>query len=139
MKYEEFLRLEKQRHQERGRYSHIESEIQKSCVAWFRSEYPNYICFAVPNGGARNRKEAGIMKGEGVLAGVSDLIIVADNAVLFVELKKEGGTQQKTQKEFQRNVERLGHTYAVCHSVAEFKITVERWLKEKYGVYDTSI
>ena len=32
------------------------------------------MLFAVPNGGGRSRIEAGIMKAEGVTAGVSDLI-----------------------------------------------------------------
>lgn len=47
---------------------HIESQIQKDCVTWFRLQYPKIgrLLFAVPNGGARNAKEAAIMKGEGL-------------------------------------------------------------------------
>ena len=54
---------------------HIESQIQKDCVTWFRLQYPKIgrLLFAVPNGGARNAKEAAIMKGEGVTAGVAAL------------------------------------------------------------------
>lgn len=57
---------------------HIESQIQKDCVTWFRLQYPKIgrLLFAVPNGGARNAKEAAIMKGEGVTAGVADLILL---------------------------------------------------------------
>lgn len=57
---------------------HIESQIQQNCVTWFRLQYPKIgrLLFAVPNGGARNAREAAIMKGEGVTAGVADLILL---------------------------------------------------------------
>ena len=53
---------------------HIESQIQKDCVTWFRLQYPKIgrLLFAVPNGGARNGKGSRDMKGEGVTAGVAD-------------------------------------------------------------------
>ena len=53
-------------------------------VSWFRLQYPHYIIAAIPNGGQRSALEAKIMKGEGVLAGFSDLIIIAKENVLFV-------------------------------------------------------
>ncbi len=89
---------------------------------------------SIPNGGSRNRIEAASIKREGALAGASDLLIVAERAVLFVEMKKPGGRQQETQKLFQKNVERLGHEYKICHSLSEFQMTVERWLRDKYGL-----
>lgn len=48
------------------------------CVGWFRLQYPavGKLLFAVPNGGARSRTEAAIMKAEGVTAGVTDLILL---------------------------------------------------------------
>lgn len=48
------------------------------CVSWFRLKYPaiGKLLFAVPNGGARSRTEAAIMKAEGVTAGVADLILL---------------------------------------------------------------
>lgn len=46
--------------------------MQRMCVGWFRLQYPavGKLLFAVPNGGARSRTEAAIMKAEGVTAGV---------------------------------------------------------------------
>ena len=133
MKYDEFKAMmahEKVKRKPR----HIESAIQQACVAWFRTAYPEYIIFAVPNGGSRNAHEAANIKREGALAGASDLVVVANRAVLFVEMKKPKGKQQETQVMFQKNVERLGHTYKICYSLSDFQLTIERWLKDKYGM-----
>lgn len=116
----------------RRKPQHIEESIQTVCVNWFRLEYPNYIILAIPNGGSRNEREAANMKRAGVLAGASDLLVIGTRAVLFIEMKGPKGKQQSTQKIFQKNVERLGHTYAICHSLQEFQLTIERWIKEKY-------
>ena len=74
------------------------------------------------------------MKRSGVLAGVADLIIVADRAVLFVEMKTKKGRQEESQKVFQSNVERLGFEYKICRSLSSFQMTIENWLKEKYSI-----
>ena len=74
------------------------------------------------------------MKGEGVLAGFSDLIIIADNNVLFVEVKTKNGYQSESQKQFQSDVERLGFQYSVCRSLEDFMFTVEKWVKDKFSV-----
>ena len=135
MKYDELKEL-LQKQKQRKRPRHEESEIQKSCVRWFRATYPRYLCFSVPNGGRRSALEGAILKGEGALAGVSDLIIVAYNAVLFIEIKNEKGKQSESQKRFQKQVEALGHEYKVCRSRQEFQLTVEHWLKCKYWMID---
>lgn len=127
----------------RRRPRHLESEIQRQCVSWFRMCYPQYLCFSVPNGGYRNRIEAANIKREGALAGVADLILVAEYAVLFVEMKTARGVQRESQKRFQANVERLGHAYRLCRSQSEFRETVKTWLntiqtKETHGT-DKSI
>ena len=113
---------------------HIEESIQTACVSWFRIAHPECIIFACPNGGSRNRLEAINMKRSGVLAGVADLIIVADRAVLFVEMKTKKGRQEESQKVFQSNVERLGFEYKICRSLVDFQLSVESWLKNKFAV-----
>ena len=107
----------------------VESDIQRACVTWFRSTYPELLLFAVPNGGSRNSLEAANLKREGAMAGVSDLIAVGNGKVLFVEMKSEKGRQTEYQKEFEKRVTALGHTYVVCRSLAEFAAQVSRWLK----------
>lgn len=133
MKYDDFLKKESAK-KSRSAHRHLESQIQRQMVAWFRLQYPRYIIAAVPNGGQRNALEAKIMKGEGVLAGFADLVIIADRSVLFIEVKTKDGRQSELQKKFQTNVERLGFQYFVCRSLQDFQLTVEKWLRDKFSV-----
>ena len=109
-----------------------------ACVNWFKYQFPQYVIFAVPNGGKRQHRTvyrngvavtysavAQKLKEEGALAGVADLVIVASGKVVFVEMKTPKGRQQDTQKEFERKVTRLGHPYYVCHSLEEFMQSVK--------------
>lgn len=113
---------------------HIEESIQTAAVTWFRLAYPRYLCFHAANGGSRNRLEAVNLKRSGVLAGVSDLIIIADRDVLFVEIKTKTGRQSEHQRAFQANVERLGFEYKICRSLADFQATINHWIKDKYAI-----
>lgn len=112
---------------------HIESHLQRSCLQWFRLQYPylRLLLFAVPNGGARNKREAGIMEAEGVTAGVADVILLKPSggyASLCVEFKTEDGRQQLTQKEWQKAAEGAGNKYIVIRSFETFKEEVEAYL-----------
>lgn len=126
MKFDEFLkRQQTTKHKPR----HEESKIQQAVVRWFRLQYPKYIIAAVPNGGYRNTKEAAIMQREGILAGFSDLMIIAQHNVLFLEMKTKDGLQSDKQKEFQNKVSRLGFEYIICRSFEQSVLAIERWLK----------
>ena len=50
-------------------------------------------------------------------AGVSDLIIVLQSEVVFVELKADKGRQSPVQKEFQTEIERRNHRYLIWRSI----------------------
>ena len=124
-----------------------EHNIQCACVRWFGYAHPELrgLLFAVPNGGARSKATAGMLKAEGVVAGVSDLILLVprrrakiteNNAAsieikhaLCIEMKKNGGYQSPEQKIWQRLVEEHGYKYAVCRSLDEFIDTVEAYLR----------
>lgn len=113
---------------------HIESSIQQNCVKWFRLQYPKLMLnlFAVPNGGARRKKEAGIMKGEGVTAGVADLLLLYPSKGFYglcVEMKTKDGKQQDTQKIWQEAVESAGYKYILCRSVYDFIDQVNDYLR----------
>lgn len=112
---------------------HIESHLQRNCFTWFRLQYPRLrlLLFAVPNGGFRNKKEAGIMKAEGVTAGVADVILLMPSggfASLCVEFKTEDGRQRATQKEWQTAAEGAGNKYVIVRSFDEFKEQIEKYL-----------
>lgn len=100
---------------------HSEHEEQVALVQWFRDNFkePDYIIFAVPNGGKRGIKEAGRLKEEGVKSGVSDLIILTHNKVIFLEMKNAKGKLSKAQKYFNENVEYLGFISLVAYSASD--------------------
>lgn len=117
---------------------HEESQIQQNCVRWFRLQFPDIalLLFAVPNGGARNKREAGILKGEGVTAGVSDMILLKPSggfASLCIEFKTEdkGSTQRDTQKRWQEVAETAGNKYVICRSFDDFYREVRSYLFPK--------
>ena len=121
----------------RKKSRHIESQIQQSCVKWFRLQFPEIglLLFAVPNGGARNKREAGILKGEGVTAGVADMILLKPSggfASLCIEFKTEekGSTQRETQKQWQK-AEAAGNKYVICRSFDDFRKEVINYLFPK--------
>ncbi len=114
---------------------HPESQLQRSCITWFRLQYPaiGRLCFAVPNGGARSVIEAKIMKGQGVVAGVSDLILLKHSgnrqySSLCIALKAGKGKQTEAQKRWQELAELHGNKYVVCRSFDEFREAVNDYL-----------
>ena len=98
-----------------------ESAIQQSCVIWFNNEYCMFghhergIIFHVPNQNQQRYTNIG------VLAGVSDIIIVFRGKILFIEMKDATGTQKINQKGFQARIESNGYKYYLCRSLEEFK------------------
>ena len=133
-----------------------EHNIQAACVRWFNLQWPQYrgLLFAIPNGGARSKATAGKLKAEGVVAGVSDLILLVpkntnpsveeygtvtleiDGQIpeiwyhgLCIEMKTAKGRQSPEQKEWQKKVEEFGYKYEVCRSLDEFMAVVNGYLR----------
>lgn len=119
-----------------GPYKDEEHRIQCACVRWFRYQYPMFrrLLFAVPNGGARSKATAGKLKAEGVVAGVSDLILLVGRGSykgLCIEMKRPKGTQSAEQKAWQRDVEQEGYLYIICRSFDDFVQKVGEYLSKK--------
>lgn len=111
-----------------------ESHIQKRCVAWFRWKYPKLkpVFFAVPNGGARNKWTAKIMKDEGVQAGVADLILQVPRkgfASLAIEMKTPKGKQSQSQKEYEAVATAMRNKYVVCRSFEDFQKAITDYIE----------
>lgn len=124
-----------------------EHKIQCACVKWFAYQHPELqgLLFAIPNGGARSKATAGKLKAEGVVPGVSDLILLVPREIvahmngkavliqaafgLCIEMKTKTGRQSHEQKEWQAKVESRGYKYAVCRSLEDFINTIENYLK----------
>lgn len=110
-----------------------ESQLQKSCVMWFRVQYPRLrsLLFAVPNGGARSAITGAILKSEGVLAGVADLLLLVPNKKyhgLCIEMKTPKGRQSPTQKQWEKAVTLQGYKYIVCRSFTDFVKEINAYL-----------
>ena len=87
--------------------------------------------FAVPNGGYRTKTTAALMKAEGQLSGVSDLIFLKRKGrcgALLLEAKVKGNYQSPTQREWQKRIEEDGYIYKVFHSVEEFIDIIDNYL-----------
>lgn len=105
---------------------HVESNIQKAFVKWFRLQYPQYALnlTSVPNGGLRSKTEAAIMKAEGMTAGAADLLLLVPRGnfgVLGIEFKTlaKGSRQSDAQKRWQEAFERAGNKYAIVRTFEE--------------------
>ena len=109
-----------------------EHSIQVACINWFRYQYPRWLIYAIPNGGARNKIVAVKLKEEGVLSGVPDLHIpVAKKGYhgLYVEMKAGKNKATDKQIEVMQKLSNEGYKCEVCWSFDEFKILVDSYLK----------
>lgn len=103
---------------------HVESNSQIYFVRWFRYQHPalSLLLFAVPNGGARNRTTGAILKAEGVVAGVADMLLLVPSGEfhgLALEFKTATGRQSDAQKRWQKAIEEQGYKYALVRSTEE--------------------
>jgi hypothetical protein len=130
MTQEEILKIER---------TYSESKIQHTCVCWFRQTFPHVgdLLFAVPNGGRRDSRTGAMMKYEGAVSGVADLILLfpcGGKATLCIEMKTpkrkgaSAGSQSDKQKAWQQLVESHGSVYKVCHGIFEFVTAVCMYL-----------
>lgn len=108
---------------------HAESNFQIAAVRLLRTY--GFFCFSIPNGTRLSRSQARIAKAEGLLAGVSDVIILLRQKPVFVEFKTPAGrwTQQETQKTFEREVKARGYDYQIWDSWPQ----VETFINEHRG------
>ena len=115
---------------------HPEHQLQTACFQWFNLQYPEFrgLLFAVPNGGGRSRIEAALLKAEGVVAGVADMLLLVPSmgyAGLCIEFK--ASTKTARQSEAQKNWERLinkhgAYKYTVVRTFEEFRTLMYNYL-----------
>lgn len=109
---------------------HAEADFQIGVVRFLRMA--GHFVFAVPNGGSRNIIEAANLKAQGVMAGVSDLILLLPKKVYFIELKNPNGKgrQSPAQREFEDNVRAYGNEYLLWDNWAQVEQFVNAHRKE---------
>jgi hypothetical protein len=108
---------------ERKKRAEPEHELQVLAINWFRLIYRDKVIFAIPNGGHRGKSEAGKLKAEGVLSGVSDLQCIdpsGDYSGFFAETKWGKNTLSENQVSFfEKAKERDFYTFTY-YSLDEF-------------------
>ena len=113
-----------------------EHRTQVSCVRWFNLKYPHLRgrLFAVPNGGRRDAVTGAKLKAEGVVAGVSDLILLKSThrfGALLIEMKTPKGRQSEHQRWWQSVIcDKDEYKYVVCRSLDDFIREVRCYLND---------
>jgi VRR-NUC domain len=101
-----------------------EDQIQVAILDWLRRTV-DCVAFHIPNGGARSKATGALMKRLGVLAGAPDLcVLMADETgplTVFIEVKRKGGYQTESQREFETKCREYGHDYIVARSLDDVR------------------
>ena len=107
-------------HIRRKRNNRPEQDFQRALVSLLNIAFPKTVqFFHVPNGGGRSRIEAGILHGQGVKAGVPDLIIVHNGKAFGLELKSEGGNLSDSQRTMFPKLREAGMRIEVARTMDE--------------------
>lgn len=106
-----------------------ESRLQSECFLYHWNNYPHERkrLFMVHNN-PKDKRDGAILKGMGMVKGVSDMIYLKTLQVLFLEFKLPGQYQTPDQVAFQSIVEALGFKYIIVTSLEQFKLIIDgRW------------
>ena len=112
-----------------------EHQIQKSCVKWFRYQYPDLkLClFSVPNGfwvrGATRLNlqiAMNYLKEEGLQVGVPDLVLMYNGTAYGLELKTDKGSTSDSQNKVHKAWKEQGIEVYVVRSFEEFKELIDK-------------
>lgn len=111
----------------------LEHSLQRSEVSYMRAKHRDLlgVFFAVPNGQKRTDSQTSWLHEEGMLNGVSDMLLLKPNrfyGCLCIENKTKDGRQREDQKRFQQAVESHGNKYVICRSLDDFIREIEDYL-----------
>jgi hypothetical protein len=105
-----------------------EQQIQRAVFQHLKlRSAPGVFAFHMPNGGYRKAKEAAILKGLGVVAGVPDVMCIHAGHVYALELKAEGGRPSAKQLEAVDNIRNAGGFACVCEGLDRALKCLETW------------
>jgi len=106
-----------------------EHSEQVGFINWFRSQYPEILIFAIPNGEKRAISVAKRLKMEGVVRGVPDLFIPAWN--LWIEMKRvSGGRLSTDQKQMISYLENIGHSVIVGKGATDASQHIRKFMEK---------
>jgi hypothetical protein len=97
-----------------------EQDLQIACIKFFRFQYPQRILYANYNN-AHSKRQGGINKAMGVLAGVPDLTYLhPQHGLLYIELKAGKGRLSGLQQAFLKQAVELSVPCFVVRSFDQF-------------------
>lgn len=120
-----------------------EAEEQIALFEWAKLQTGRFpeltLLYHVPNGGSRNKAEAGRLRAEGVKAGVPDLCLPVPCGGyhgLYIELKRQrGGRASDLQIEWLEALAKQGYKVALCKGWESAAETIMQYITEgkKHG------
>lgn len=120
-----------------------EAQEQRALFQWAKlaeQQYPELkLLHHVPNGEKRDARTAANLKKEGVKAGVPDIVLPVARGNyhgLYIELKTQKGTLQKSQKEWLKALDEEGYATKVCRGWLEAREVIEKYLSQDNGQAD---
>ena len=110
-----------------------EHRLQTACVTWFNLQYPSLrgLLFSIPNGAYTGARQGAKLKREGVVSGVSDLILLKSNFKhhgLCIEMKYGNNRPTDRQQEWGSQVALHGFLYRVIRDVDSFQKLVNDYI-----------
>lgn len=94
-------------------------------------KFPGLFVYAVEYGG-EERKDYGKLKelkAKGMRKGISDLTVIGNGKIVFLELKTKTGKQSDAQKIFEQRVQLNGFDYLLARSSEGVEATIKKVLK----------
>lgn len=108
-----------------------EQALQRQILTALFRGYRVSVFFHVPNSGKRSRIEGYNNKLSGVLAGVSDLIVVRPHGRTgWIEVKDLGKKPSAVQVDFAERLAQLGHHVHLVDNINQIEGIIEQWKKQ---------
>jgi hemin uptake protein HemP len=105
-----------------------EQQLQKAVLDHLRwRAAPGTFAFHPANGGARSPIEARILKSQGVVAGVPDVIILHDGKTYGLELKATGGHLSPAQRDCHERMRAAGAEVATAVGIDAALAQLAEW------------
>ncbi len=98
------------------------SEYDEQCLVVDYCRLKGIICFAIPNGGFRLKREAKRLQRSGVVAGIPDLCIPYSRqnyGALFIEMKSKAGRLNVVQRFMIEKLKSAGNLALVAYGFDE--------------------
>jgi hypothetical protein len=108
-----------------------EADAQRAIVTFLRMILPrgaivHHSANEVRGSGRDHKLAQGLAVGMGVHGGFSDLLVLSERRLLFLEVKSMTGRPTPAQRDFESDVVTQGHAYEIVRSVEDTRAALEK-------------